>query len=139
MQFETSVEIDAPMDKVWSILVDLERWPEMTPSVTSVERLEEAPLRVGSKAHLVQPRLQPSTWTVTELTEGESFVWESQGPGMVTIGGHYLSASTSGKVTARLTIDQKGMAAPLIGLLYGRLVRRYVTQEAEGLKRLAES
>jgi hypothetical protein len=57
---------------------------------------------------------------------------------VVTTGGHYLLPGDA-KVTARLTIDQRGPGAPLIGLLYGRLTRRYVSQEAEGLKRLAES
>jgi uncharacterized membrane protein len=138
MHFEATVEIDAPIDKIWSILMDLERWPEMTPSVTRVERLGEPPLAPGSQARLHQPRLRPAIWTVTELEEGRTFVWESLAPGLVTTAGHYLT-SGSGMVTSRHTIDQQGFAAPLLSLLYGRLVRRYITQEAEGLKRLAES
>ena len=137
MRFVTTIDIDAAADKVWSVLVDVGRRPEMTPSVTRVERLDDD-FGDGSRTRLHQPRLRPAIWTVTEFDPGRSFVWESRAPGVVTTAGHYLTPG-DGTVTVRLTLDQRGAAAPLIGLLYGRLTRRYMTQEAEGLKRLSES
>jgi uncharacterized membrane protein len=138
MRFETTVDIDAAPGKIWSILTDLERWPHMTPSITGVERLDGGALAIGSQSRVHQPKLRPAVWTVTELDPGRVFVWESRAPGVVTIAGHYLTPADDG-ATVRFTLDQQGPAAPLIGLLYGRLTRRYVTQEAQGLKRLAES
>ncbi len=138
MHFEIAVDVDAAPETVWNHLADIERWPTMTASVTRVERLGDAPFGQGSQARVHQPKLQPAVWTVTAFEPGASFVWESRGPGVVTTGGHYVTPAGDGSAV-RLTLDQKGPAAPLIGLLYGRLTRRYVTMEAEGLKRLAES
>ncbi|MEW2352763.1 SRPBCC family protein [Spirillospora sp. NPDC029432] len=138
MHFETAVDIAADPETVWRHLIDFERWPEMTASVTRAERLDDGPLGPGSRVLIHQPRLAPATWTVTEFTAGGSFTWESRAPGVVTTGGHIVTAGPAG-TTARLTLTQRGPAAPLIGLLYGRLSRRYVTMEAAGLKRLAES
>jgi hypothetical protein len=106
----------------------------MTESVTRVQRLDDGPFGKGSRARVNQPRLPPAIWTVTEFEDGRSFTWESRTPGIVTTGTHTV---TGEGVTLALT--QKGPTAPLVGLLYGRLTRRYVTMEAQGLKRIAES
>ena len=138
MRFEITVDIDAPRDKVWEHLVAIERWPEMTRSVSRVERLDDGPLGKGSQARVHQPKLRPAVYTVTDFEPGRSFTWESRGPGIVTTAGHILTES-SGTVSARLTLTQTGPAAPVIGLLYGRLIRRYVTMEAEGLKAISQT
>ena len=39
MLFETTIEIEAPRETVWSTLADVERWHEWTASVTSIELL----------------------------------------------------------------------------------------------------
>jgi hypothetical protein len=38
----------------------------------------------------------------------------------------------------RLTLDQSGLLAPVVGAFFGRLTRRYVDMEADGLKRRCE-
>ncbi|SNS11641.1 Polyketide cyclase / dehydrase and lipid transport [Actinomadura meyerae] len=136
MHFETSVDIAASPETVWKLLTDVERWPEMTASIDRVELLDK-PFAVSSRARVHQPKIPAAVWTVTELTEGEAFTWESRSPGVTTTGVHALTRTGDG-VTVRLTLDQKGPLAPLFGLLTGRLTRRYVTMEADGLKAKAE-
>jgi hypothetical protein len=60
--FETTRHIDAPTRKVWEVLFDVARWPEWTPTVDSVERLDDGPVQVGSRARLRQPKLPQALW-----------------------------------------------------------------------------
>lgn len=60
-EFRIAVEIQKPADHVWAVMLDVERWPEWTPSVTSIQRLESSPFAVGSRALIRQPKLAPAT------------------------------------------------------------------------------
>src|SRR5690242_2704258 len=50
MTYRTAIDIDAPVERVWEVLMDVERWPDWSPTMTSVERLEPGMLRPGSSA-----------------------------------------------------------------------------------------
>ena len=80
MEQSITVDIEAPAARVWAILRDAERWPEWTASVRRVT-LHEGVLRMGATATIDQPRIPTVMWTVTGLTEGRDFTWESRGPG----------------------------------------------------------
>ncbi|MGH3239251.1 MAG: SRPBCC family protein [Spirillospora sp.] len=138
MHFEVSVDIDATPATVWTLLTDVEHWPEITASINRVEILEK-PFTLSSRARVSQPKLPPATWTVTTFDENNSFTWESHSPGVTTIGGHHITTNPDGSVSLQLTLDQKGPLAPIISLLTARLTRRYITMEANGLKTKAET
>jgi uncharacterized membrane protein len=139
MDIERTIDINAPHDQVWAIMADVERWPEWTPSIKSVERLEQGPFTTGSRARVRQPRLPVAVWTVTSFEPGRSFEWQNSSPGLHSRAVH--SVEPTGPDTSRVTlsIDWSGLAAPIIRLLYGGLSRRYVDTEARGLKRRAEA
>ncbi|HEY0538748.1 MAG TPA: SRPBCC family protein [Actinoallomurus sp.] len=139
MRYEIEVDIDAAPETVWAVLVDVERWPEWTPSMTSVQRLEDGPFGVGSTVRVRQPKLPQAVYTVTEYERGQAFSWAARSPGIMTAGGHQVVSHQDGHATVRLTLDQTGVLASLVGLFAARLAHRYVTMEAEGLKRRCES
>lgn len=138
MQFETTVQIDAPVEAVWAALVDVRRWPEWTESMQDVGWLDDDSLRVGARARIKQLGTPALTWTVTELDEGRAFAWEASSPGVTTVGTHAVSAA--GEHGSRLTLglQQSGALAWLIGAFTGARTRRFVQMEADGLKRAAE-
>lgn len=129
-------ETSTPLPVIWARLVDVENWPSWTESMDRVERLDEGPLRVGSRARTHQPGLQPMEWQVTSLVENQEFTWENRQPGIVTVAGHILTATPEG-THIELTLEQRGPLAWLGRLIAGRKTAQYVRMEADGLARPA--
>lgn len=138
MRFEDVTEIAADAERVWAVLIDVQRWPEWTTSVSRAERGEQGPFAVGATARLTQPKLRPAVWRVTELAAQREFVWVSETPGVRTTAEHRLLPLPDGRTRVELAMSQSGPLAGLIGWLYGGLLRRYLRLEAEGLKRRSE-
>lgn len=140
MRFEATAQVVAPAQRVFDVYADVERWPEWTRSVTSVERLEAGPLRVGSRARVRQPRLPVAVWQVTELVPGRSFTWVARGPGIVTTGRHVaMPAGGDDRTEVTAALEQAGLLGPLVGLLTRRLTDRYLRIEVQGLKARCET
>jgi uncharacterized membrane protein len=136
--FRTSIDIAAPPDRVWPIMRDVERWHEWTASITGIERLDDGPLRVGSRATVRQPKLPTNVFQVTALEDGRGFSWESRSPGLRGIGHHWIEPTSTGcRVT--LGVDFRGPLAWLVSRLYGKLTQRYIEIEAAGLKHRSEA
>ena len=138
MAQSTTVDVAAPIERVWDVVTDIDRWPEWTTSVNRAHRCDEGPLRPGSQAELAQPKLPEATWTVTEVEPGRSFTWEQRGPGVRTTARHALEPIEGGGTRVRLSVEQSGWMAWAIDLFYGRLTQRYIETEAAGLKERAE-
>lgn len=133
-----TVTIAASPERVWEVLVDVERWPERIPTVDAVERLDAGPLAVGSKTRLQQPRLPEAVWTVTELTDGSSYTWESSSPGVKVTASHVVEPHPDG---SQLTLAV-AVSGPLSGvgwLMTRSLTKRYVETEAASIKAAAET
>jgi hypothetical protein len=135
MRFAATAEVTAAPEAVWAVLMDVERWPEWTASVRGARLLTPGPLAVGSEVWLDQPRLRPATWRVTELDAPRSFVWVSTSGGVRSTADHRLVPLADDRVRIEVSLDQSGALAPLVGLLYGKLIRRYLRMEADGLTR----
>jgi uncharacterized membrane protein len=131
-QFQRKELIDAPLDRVWTILADVERWPQWTASVTRIERLDVRPLGLGSRLRIHQPKLRPAVWVITIWEPESRFVWETAGPGVTVVGSHAVKAAGQG---CEVIFDLRfaGWLGGLVGLVKGRLAERYVRCEAEGL------
>ena len=137
--FRTVAEIQASPERVWAVTIDVERWPEWTASVTSVQRLDSGPFAIGSRVRLRQPKLPQAAWQVTELDPiRKRFVWISRSPGVCVTGMHQVDAKGPGS-RATLSIEFSGLLGPVFVLLTGALTERYLAIEANGLKRRSES
>jgi uncharacterized membrane protein len=139
MHIEDRVEIAASTDAVWALTMDVEHWPDLTPTITSIQRLGDEPFGVGSEARIKQPRMPAMRWRVTGFQPGSDFTWETRSPGARTVASHRITPTPDGRSTVTLTINQMGPLSALINPFIGGMTRRYVQMEADGLKRRAES
>ena len=135
---EHSVTIAAPPERVWAMVVEVERWPERIPTVDAVERLDPGPLAVGSQTRLEQPRLPTAVWTVTELTDGKSYTWQSTSPGVTVTAGHLVEPHPDGsRLTLSVTVT--GLLSGLGWLMTRSLTKQYLATEATSIKSAAET
>ena len=138
MEHRISATASAAPSDVWRLFTDVERWPELTESITALHRLDGGPLAVGSEVQLKQPAFPPTRWRVTELQPGRSFAWESVSGGMTTVGDHIVEPHGDGSLIT-LTLRTHGPMSGLLSVLLGRRSLRYITMELDGFRRAAEA
>lgn len=136
--FSISIDIDAPTERVWAIMSDIERWHEWTSSVRSIRKLDAGDLRIGTRAIVRQPKLPPAFWRITAVQPGREFVWVSKGPGMLVTARHSVSPIASGS-RATLSIHYEGLLSPLLLWMTRDVNDAYLALEANGLKQRSES
>ncbi|MHB1518915.1 MAG: SRPBCC family protein [Acidimicrobiales bacterium] len=122
MYAETSVDIDAPPADVWRVLIDVERMPTWTESVSKAESRGGGEFAVGATERLTQPRQPAMVSEVTELEPEASFTWSIGRGGLTTSAGHHLRANEAGTTEFVLPIDQHGPMAVIVGLFTSKLI-----------------
>ena len=138
MRFEESIEIDAKQQRVWDVLSDLEAWPKRIETVDVVELLTPAPLAVGSRVRLKQPRLPEGRWDITVWDAPSYFEFRQKSTGITSIAGHRVEVLGEGHSRLTLSLDMRGLLIPF-AMFYRGLTNRYMAMEAQGMKRAAES
>jgi uncharacterized membrane protein len=138
MMLENVIYIDAPQSVVWNVTIDLERWPQWTPTVKAVKRLDDGQFDCGSTVLIKQPELPDAKWVVTALTPGERFTWESRIRGTRVIATHELSTQGSGTHSV-LRIEMSGIVARFLWPLICISARRSLERENAGLKTACEA
>lgn len=135
------VEIEAPAERVWDILVDFERYGEWNPFTTRVE----ASLEIGAPV-MLHVRLG---WLKRKQPERIETVERPHLLAWGTTMGHpvLLSALREQRVEAlgetrcrySTTDRTSGLLTPLVALLFGRLIRQGFNDLAAALKTRAET
>jgi uncharacterized membrane protein len=138
MHFEKTIEIDAPQQRVWDVLSDLEAWPRRIETVDVVELLTPAPITKSSQVRLKQPKLPEGTWDITVWDAPSYFEWTQKTSGITSVAGHRVEALGESRARLTLTLDMRGFLIP-VALFYKGLTNRYMNLEAEGMKRAAET
>lgn len=141
MKHAMTFGVDAPPNRVWSVISDVEHWSDWTTSIRSVRLLDGGPLRVGSVARVEQPKLPPAVWEVVSIEDTSryhDFTWKAGAPGMRSVASHTVVPRPDGGSTVTLSIETTGVLGWLVSPLLGGITRRYVAMEAAGLKATTE-
>ncbi|HEX4019019.1 MAG TPA: SRPBCC family protein [Frankiaceae bacterium] len=139
MTYRASIVIEAPVERVWNVLMDVEKWPDWSPTMTSVKRLESGMFRPGSTARIKQPKLAEAVWRVSAMVPQRSFTWSTRSRGVTTVARHTVLALEEGGTRVGGQIDQTGPLSLIAKVFFSRLTRRYLEQEAQGLKQRCET
>lgn len=137
MRVEDVIHIEAPTEVVWAVTRDVERWPEWTPTVTSVRRVGSGPFGLGSVARIKQPLQPESEWVVTGFVEGRRFAWTTRRRGLRMTGTHDV-APEGGGTRNTLSVDAAGPLAALLWPVLRLAMRRALSDENRGLKARCE-
>lgn len=135
--YGTRIVIDRSRDEVWKVLSALEKWPQWTPTMTSVRHMSGS--GVGAVYEVRQPGLPKSHLTITDWNEGQSFTWVAREKPSSTVADHVLTTIDENHTEATLTISMSGPMVALVWMLWGRKIRRFVDTEAASLKSRVES
>jgi uncharacterized protein YndB with AHSA1/START domain len=135
------IEVDAPIERVWQILTDFERyraWNPFTPRV-------ETSLRIGDPIHLhVRLRGKRLMHRVETITRNQPYTlgWQMKMGARFLLRAERIQTLTpiDAHRTHYVTEDRfRGWLAPLVLALYGGAMERGFGDCALGLKKAAES
>ena len=136
--FSTAIDVDAPPDRVWQVMSDIDRWHEWTTSVTSITRKDNGPFAVGSRAVIRQPKFPPALWKITAIEPGRSFEWTNVAPGIRVVARHGVEPIAGG-TRATLSLQYYGLLGGLLARMTKGITERYLALEANGLKARSEN
>ncbi|MFN0090066.1 MAG: SRPBCC family protein [Acidimicrobiales bacterium] len=120
----TEREIAAPVEVVWALLVDVNRWPEWGPSVRRAE-LSTPHLQLGSRGRVTTVLGVTAPFVITRFEPGKSWSWAVAG---VRATDHRVDDIGNGRSRAAFGV-------PLVALPYLAICRvalRRVSALAEG-------
>ena len=83
-KFESSIEIDTPIEKVWTLIDKLEEWHQWMPSIKKIERISKEPLQKGSQLSVtakVSRLTVKLLMTITEFVPQRKVVLEGKALG----------------------------------------------------------
>jgi len=132
MRVVERVTTAAGPELVWRVLADVEHWRDWTPTVVEIKPVGSTPMQLGAQYRVVQPKLRPAIYEVTELIPNQRFTWEQKLPGGALIADHRIT-SREGATEIELSFVSEGLIANLVASFFWKMIAQYVATEARSL------
>ena len=136
MRFESSIEINAPVKKVWALIDKLEEWPQWMPSIKKIERVSKGPLAVGSQLS-VMARVSGLPvklfMTIREFVPERTVVMQGK-----TLGTNLTRFYNLGPVNGKTKVTIGGEVSGALAWLACRGGRKVSAEIAEAVKKKVE-
>jgi len=137
MIINNTIYINAPLDTVWKVTEDVEKWSEWTPTIDSISLTKGIPLQLASCVEIKQPGQPMSEWTVTTFIPHKHFEWEHKRAGLWIKASHEMHKDKEG-TTNILQIESKGILTLLLWPILFFGIKKALQQENMGLKKHCE-
>ncbi|GHO46209.1 SRPBCC domain-containing protein [Ktedonospora formicarum] len=138
---QTSITINAPLERVWEVLTDLEHYGEWNSFVPSMQ----ADLRVGATLTMrVRMRgnlATTSVETITALEPQRLLAWKIRSPAWILRGERFQVIKAINEQTTEYWTQESftGIVAPLLQVLFARDLQRGFQTMARDLQARAEA
>jgi carbon monoxide dehydrogenase subunit G len=139
MRFESSIDINAPVEKVWALIDKLEEWSQWMPSIKKIARLSKEPLTVGSQLSVtakVSRLTVKLLMTITEFVPERTVVMKGKALG-TSLTRFYAMEPVNGKTKVTTGGEVSGALAWLArrgGQAVSAEVAQAVKKKIEGLE-----
>jgi len=139
MRFDSSIDINAPAGKVWTLIDKLEEWPQWMPSIKQIERLSKEPLTVGSQLSVtakVSGLTVKLLMTIIEFVPERTVVMKGKALG-TNLTRFYTLEPVNGKTKVTIGGDVSGALAWLAcrgGQAVSAEIAQAVKRKIEGLE-----
>ena len=140
-----SIEIDRSPEEVFAYVTDPDRFPEWQAAVVSARRLDDGPMRAGSRLSLTRrigKREQTMTSELTEYSPPQSYAFRvTDGPVRAIGNGRFepLREGRGTKFIFDLDFEGHGIGKLLVPLVVRRQAAKELPESHEALKRRLES
>jgi hypothetical protein len=120
---EHRLRIDAPAERVWSVISDLDRYPEWNPFVVACFSTLAVGDPIRMRVRLLPGLAQPQTERVLEHEPGRRLRYGIPGSALGALASsrsHEVTALTADRTEYHSRFELSGWLAPLVSLLLGR-------------------
>jgi len=118
--------VGVPPEEAWRQLVEIQRWPEWAPHITSVTVSPPGPLGPESRGALHIKRLGRNTFRMTAWDPPTRWEWTGGVPGLRIHYDHRFTAAEPAGTTLDWTVELQGPLAPLVRPVFARVYGRNV-------------
>jgi hypothetical protein len=132
------IKINAEIQKVWDISIDIDHWKDWTPTIDESCLLTK-PFNLGAKAKIKQPDQPASVWTVNKFDDGKSFSWFTKIAGIHMTATHQLTSKVKGQTSNKLIFETKGILSFILWPFIKSKIQDSLKKENEGLKKYCEN
>jgi hypothetical protein len=135
-RIEESALCGAAAATVWSVLQDVQEWPEWYPGFSQAD--SEGPLGPGSRGSVTLLDGNRRPFKIYDWVPGEFFSLGGPGPGVAIRFRYGVTPIDGSHSVVRLGHTLTGIASPLFARIFGRRIAGYLPVAATQLARLAE-
>lgn len=139
--------INAPVERVYAVMTDLERWPETISAITKIEKLTEGPLQNGTRfkeSRVMFGKEHAETMTFEDVRPGRGYTLTAQSCGVRYASVHSL---TPEKGTTRLRLELSctpvslgaKIISPIMGVMMKGTMKKMIAKDFDDVARACES
>ena len=140
-------QINAPVERVFAVMIDLERWPETIEEITRIEKLTEGPVRNGTQfkeTRVMFGKEHTETMTFEDLVPNRGYTLAALSCGVAYESIHTLAPDAGGtqlrmELRSRpVTLGAKVMS-PIMGLMMKSTMRKMISKDFDEVARACEA